>query len=127
MSRMRIFKIHRSWEDWVGMLLGVLIGLLPWLAGQRDDPVVLSNAIMLGMLVFALAELEYLSLQRWEETGELALGLGVIASPFVFGYANAGRLSNWHFILGAIVVALALLELWQDWTLSDKELAKYGP
>jgi hypothetical protein len=44
------------------------------------------------MLVFGLAELEYVSLQRWEEAGELALGLWLIASPFTFGYAGTGEL-----------------------------------
>ena len=122
----RFFSIHRSWEEWMGMLLGVLIGLSPWLAGEQDHPAVLSNAFLVGMLVFGLAELEYVSLQRWEEAGELALGLWLIASPFIFGFAGTGELRYWHFILDAVVALLALLELWQDWTLSDKELAQHG-
>jgi hypothetical protein len=32
----------------------------------------------------------------------------------------------WHFVLGAIVVLLAAVELWQDWRLSDQELARHG-
>ena len=58
--------------------------------------------------------------------GELALGLWLIASPFIFGFAGTGELRYWHFILDAVVALLALLELWQDWTLSDKELAQHG-
>jgi hypothetical protein len=108
------------------MLLGVLIGLSPWLAAQQDDPAVLSNAFLVGMLMFVLAELEYISLQCGEEAGELALGLWLIASPFIFGYAGTGELHYWHFILGAVVTLLALLQLWQDWTLSDKGLAQCG-
>jgi hypothetical protein len=46
--------------------------------------------------------------------------LWLIASPFIFGYADAGR----HFILGIAVVLLAALELRQDWRLSDAELAR---
>jgi hypothetical protein len=76
--------------------------------------------------VFGLAQLEYVSLQRWEETGEIALGLWLIASPFTFGYAEAGTLRYWHFMLGAIVALLGALELWQDWRLSDKELLQHG-
>lgn len=37
MSVTRFFKTHRSWEDWVGMLIGVLIGISPWLAEQQSD------------------------------------------------------------------------------------------
>ncbi len=126
MSAIRFFSIHRSWEDWAGMLLGVLIGMSPWFAGQQDNPAILSNVILIGMFVFGLAQLEYLSLQRWGETGEMAFGLGLIASPFVHGYADAGDLRYWHFILGAVVVLVAALELWQDSRLSDEKLAQHG-
>ena len=126
MSGIRFLSIHRSWEDWVSMLLGVVIGLSPWLAGQHGDQAVMWNAVLVGALVLGLAQLEYISLQRWEEAGEMVLGLWLIASPFTFGYAEAGTLRYWHFILGAIVVVLAIVELWQDWRLSDKELAQHG-
>ena len=126
MSGIRFLKIHRSWEDWLGMLIGVLIGISPWLAEQQVDQAVMWNAVLVGALVLGLAQLEYVSLQRWEETGEIVLGLWLIASPFTFGYAETGALRYWHFILGAIVALLAALELWQDWRLSDKELAKHG-
>ena len=126
MSGTRFLTIHRSWEDWVGMLIGVLIVISPWLAEQRGDQAVIWNAVLVGALVLGLAQLEYVSLQRWAETGEIVLGLWLIASPFTFGYAEAGALRYWHFILGAIVVLLAALKLWQDWRLSDKEFAQHG-
>ena len=126
MSGTRFLTIHRSWEDWLGMLIGVLIGISPWLAEQQVDQAVMWNAVLVGALVLGLAQLEYVSLQRWAEAGEIVLGLWLIASPVTFGYAETGALRYWHFILGAIVVLLAALELWQDWRLSDKELAKYG-
>ena len=126
MSRIRFFNVHRSWEDWLSMLVGVLIGFSPWLAGQPDNPAVLGNALLVGLFVFGLAELTYVSLTRWEEIGEIACGLWLIASPFTFGYAESGALRYWHFLLGAAVVVLAALELWQDWKLSGKELAQHG-
>lgn len=126
MLGIRVFNIHRSWEDWLSMLVGVLIGLSPWLAGQQDDQAVMWNAILVGALVLGLAQLEYVSLQRWEEIGEIALGLWLIASPFIFGYADADDLRYWHFVLGAVVVLLAIFELWQDWKLTDKQLSQHG-
>ena len=126
MSGFRFFNVHRSWEDWVGMLMGVLIGLSPWLTGQQHDQSVMWNAVLVGALVLGLAQLEYVSLRRWEEIGEIACGLWLIASPLILGYAVSGALQYWHFILGAIVVLIAALKLWQDWTLSDKELAQHG-
>ena len=119
-------NVHRTWEDWAGMVLGVLIGLSPWLTGQQDNQVVMWNAVVVGALVLALAALELAGLQRWEEIGEIACGVWLIASPFVFGYAGAGTLRYWHFVLGVIVVLLAVVVLWQDWKLSDKDLAQHG-
>lgn len=92
MARISFFNIHRNWEDWLAMLVGVLIGLSPWLAGQQDNQVVMWNAIIVGALVIALAALELANLQRWEEAGEMACGMWLIASPFIFGYAGAGAL-----------------------------------
>jgi ABC-type branched-subunit amino acid transport system permease subunit len=126
MSGIQIFNVHRPWEDWVSMLLGVLIGFSPWFADQQGNPAINWNAVLVGVLVLAFALLEYISLQRWEEAGEMVLGLWLIASPFTFGYAEAGTLRYWHFMLGAMVVVLAIVELWQDWRLSDKELARHG-
>ncbi len=126
MAGIRLFNVHRTWEDWVGMVLGVLVGLSPWLAGEQDHQVVMWNAVLVGALVLALAVLELGGLQRWEEAGEIACGLWLAASPFTFGYAEAGALRYWHFVLGAVVVLLAALELWQDWKLSDEKLVQHG-
>jgi hypothetical protein len=121
-----IFNVHRNWEDWASMLLGVLIGLSPWLAGQQNDPTIAWNAVIVGALVLGLGALELSGLQRWEEAGEIACGLWLIVSPFVFGYADTGELRYWHFVLGALVALLAAVEMWQDRKLSDEELAQHG-
>ncbi len=70
------------------------------------------NAGLFGVLIAGLAMLELMSLQRWEEILELACGGWIIASPFVFQYS--GDLRMIHMILGAVVMVLALFELWQD-------------
>src|SRR5258708_13989934 len=93
MSDFRFFNTHRSWEDWCGMLFGVLIVLSPWFPTQTshelvtaERSLVILNTVTVGILVLALAQLEYIALQRWEEVGEIMLGLCLIASPYFFGY-----------------------------------------
>jgi hypothetical protein len=124
MAGMRLFGIHRTWEDWLGMILGVVIGASPWLTGQTDSTVVVVNTVLIGVLVLGLAMLQFVSLQLWEEVGAIICGLWLITSPpnFVYG----GALATWHFTLGTIVILLAAVELWQDWKLSDEELAQHG-
>ncbi|MGN6309210.1 MAG: SPW repeat protein [Xanthobacteraceae bacterium] len=122
----RLFTIHRNWEDWFGMLLGLLIALSPWAAGDEVGHAAVWNAALIGVAVFFLAELEYVALTRWEETGQLLLGLWLVMSPYVFGYFNTGTLRFWHSTLGGLIILLAALELWQDWERSDKEMLKQG-
>jgi hypothetical protein len=129
----RSLTTHRTWEDWCGMLLGVLIVLSPWFptpAGHEvvdaERSFVVLNTLTVGLLVFGLAQLEYVALQRWEEVAEIAVGLWLIASPYIFGYADAGLLRYWHTSLGGLVVLLAALQLWQDWDLKDEDLLKHG-
>ena len=97
MSDSRFFNIHRTWEDWCGMLLGVLIVLSPWFSteasyGDAQPSFVILNTLAIGILVFSLAQLEYVALQRWEEAATAAAGLWLIASPYVFGYSGDGVL-----------------------------------
>jgi hypothetical protein len=113
MARVRFLQSHNAWEDWLGVALGLLIVPSPWLAGQTDDRAVVLNAALVGVFVLMFAELELVALQRRQELAELALGLWLMASPFVFGYADAGNLRFMHFLLGGLVALLAVLELWQ--------------
>lgn len=134
MSGFRFFDTHRSWEDWFGMLLGLLIVLSPWLTreanhglGTLQEPgFAILSTVLVGILVFGLAQMEYIALQRWEEAGEIVLGLWLIVSPYILGYSAGGALRFWHTGLGAVVLLLALLKLWQDWNLTDHELAQHG-
>ena len=131
MSDNRFFNTHRPWEDWVGMLLGVLIMVSPWFPMQASEAIdaershLILNSFIVGMLVLGLAQLEYVALQRWEEVAEIVLGLWLIASPFVLGYSGDDLLRAWHVALGAIIVLIGALQLWQDWNLSEQDLARH--
>ena len=107
-------KPHRSWEDGLGLLLGVTIGLTPWLYDEASVPAVVLNSAVVGLAVLALAQLEIVRLRRWHEFAQLACGVWLIVSPFVFDYAHQEHLRIWHWALGGIVSVLAAFELWQD-------------
>jgi hypothetical protein len=133
MSDFRFFNTHRTWEDWLGMLLGVLIILSPWFPTQTGHEivdtqrsVVIVNTFAVGILVFFLAQLEYVALQRWEEVTAILLALWLIVSPYILGYHGDGLLRFYHSTLGGLVLLLATLQLWQDWELSDQDLLKHG-
>jgi formate-dependent nitrite reductase membrane component NrfD len=53
-----ILKTHRTWEDGVGLVLGLTIGLSPWFYDEPVVPAVLLNSGLTGLAVLALAQLE---------------------------------------------------------------------
>lgn len=113
MNNLNFLKSHRSWENWAGIGLGLMIALAPWLAKETGVPGVVLNATLAGVAVMILAELDLVYIRRWTEAGQLICGLWVMISPAVFGYAGSGTLRLWHFGLGAIVALLGALEIWQ--------------
>ena len=126
MAGISLFNVHYAWEDCASMGLGALIVLTSWMADDAVSQTAAANATIVGILVLALGASEVVDLRRWEEGLEAACGLWLIASPFIFGYADAGTFRYWHFALGIAVVLLAALELRQDWKLSDAELAHHS-
>lgn len=126
MVHVRFLDVHRNWQDWLGIVLGALIALSPWLLEETDNPIVTWGSMAAGIWVMQFAGLQLFDLERSEEVGLLICGLWLVAAPFLLGYAEAGTLMYWHVVLGAVVVLLAALELWQDWALSDQELVRRG-
>lgn len=128
MTGIRFFNVHYGWEDCLSMVLGALIVLTSWMGSDVASQLVAVNATIVGIVVLALGASEVVNLvvdlRNWEESLEAACGLWLIASPFVFRYADAGMLRYWHFVLGIVVVLLAVLELRQDWKLSKDELTR---
>src|SRR6516225_2860554 len=78
-----ILKSHRTWEDGVGLLMGLIVGLSPWFYDEPKVPAVLLNSALTGLAVLALAQLELVHMRRWEEVAQLGCGLWLLASPFI--------------------------------------------
>jgi len=119
-------KSHLRWQDWLGGALGAAVGVSPWAAGETSHEAAVLNAAHIGVLVLGLAVFELVDLRRWGEIGRLACGLWLTASPFVFGYADAGHLRYWHLALGPPLTVLAALELWQGWKLRPQASSDQG-
>jgi hypothetical protein len=103
---------HRRWEDILSMILGAAIIISPMFVTPPVSPMVMTVTALAGAAIVVLAGLEQLWPRRWEEILGLALGVWVMVAPVALNYS--GTLRTWHFVLGACVTLLAILELWQD-------------
>ena len=120
MAARDLLKVHRTWEDGLGLMLGLTIGLTPWLFEEFAVPAVVLNSALTGLAILALAQLELIRIRRWEEIAQLACVAWLIASTFLLDYAHQDHLRGWHWSLGAVVMILAAFELWQDESDTDR-------
>jgi hypothetical protein len=111
MATMKKITDH-EWQDLACMGLGVLILLSPWVVPNDDMGIMTVNTVLVGLAVLLVSELELAGHSAREEAANAAAGLWLMGSPFVFGYA--GELRLWHLVLGALVVAFAAVEFWQE-------------
>jgi hypothetical protein len=121
MANLKLRTSHRTWEDWLGILLGIAIALAPWVVEETANERAVANAAVVGLAVMMLAELDLVSFRRWSEAGLIVCGVWVAASPFVFGYSGGGALRAWHVVAGLAVALLGFLELWQYRSAGDAE------
>lgn len=103
----------RRWPDWANMALGVLIAASPWLVGYVGLGGATMNAIIIGFLVFALSALALTLLDRWEAYINALLGVWLLLSPWLLGFAIFDMAKFAHLFGGALVLAIAFLEIWQ--------------
>jgi hypothetical protein len=108
------FSVHRRWEDWCSLAFGVVILFSPAFAPIADLPLATLNALVVGFLLILLAWQELMLLETWEEPVELVLGIWLMLSPWLLGYAERIDAAALHVGLGALVGVLSLLESWQD-------------
>ena len=81
---------------------------------ERVNGTVTLNAVLVGLVVTIISQFEIFGPTVWEEVVNAACGAWLIASPFVFGYGGAGQLRFWHFVLGALIALVAVVEILQD-------------
>ena len=113
-SNLNVLKVHRGWEDWLLIGLGVLLLLTPVLVVGEMPPPVLYSALAVGVVVMIMALFEITLKGRWEEIIQFALGVWMAASIFVLDYGIASELRPLHFVIGALVALMAAFEFWQD-------------
>ena len=106
------FTPPKQWEDWLGLALGVWLGVSPWLLQFAGvDMIVTQNAFLVGLLL-VLTEIATLTAFRvWEEWINVVLGAWLVISPWVLGIAALVPTANF-VLVGFLVLVLALYEIW---------------
>jgi len=67
-----------------------------------------------------MANLDIVKNARWQDVGNLVLGVWLFCSPWFLGFSDAGLPATNAWVFGVIVAALALLAIfayqkWEEW------------
>lgn len=101
---------RESMLDIYNLALAAILLVAPWLfsfaaAAPR------ANDWATGALVVALSAAALLAYAEWEEWMSLALGLWVMASPWLLGFQHA-KAMPFNVAIGLLIAYFSALELW---------------
>jgi hypothetical protein len=97
--------------DVANLVLGAFLFFSPWIFGFATG-VPWTNAMICGLIIAVLSIAALAMFAIWEEWLNLIVGLWVIVSPWVLGFAGTVAALNVHLAVGILVAALAAFELW---------------
>jgi len=105
-------NLPRQWSDWATWLLGIWLCLSPWVLLFEYETPAMRTAVLLGILIIFVEVIELSFFRGWEEWINVVFGAWLVASPWVLGIATPAAKVNF-VLVGALVVVLALYEMWQ--------------
>jgi hypothetical protein len=99
-------------RDWFNLALAVILFVSPWVLGFTAETAAAWTAWVTGIVIAILAIAAIVQFAEWEEWASLVLGLWLVVSPWVIGFAH-GVVAQWtHIVLGLLLAAVAAWEVW---------------
>lgn len=98
-------QIKEHWRDWLMLLFGAWLVASPFALGHAESGagMVLWAPVLLGVAVIVFAVAVLRKTQVWEEWILFALGVALIATPFLLGYAGI-TLAMWNSVIMGLLV-----------------------
>lgn len=104
----------KHWQDPLNALLGAWMALSPWVMGFQHQMAPTASSMVVGLALIAVALGATFVPRAWEEWTQAALGLWMVASPWILGFAGQMDVMRVAVVSGIVVMALALWVLVTD-------------
>ena len=101
------------WQDWTSFALGLWLAVSPWIVGYDADHSATGNAAFIGVALALTAHFEIGLDELWAEWVNFAVGLWLLAAPFLLEFASPAAMAN-CIVVGCLVCALAASALQLD-------------
>lgn len=102
----------RKTQDWINLVLAVCLFVSPWVVGFAAETLPAWNAWIVGVVLGVLAIATLSAFAEWEEWANLVLGLWLIVSPWLLGFAANVNVMWTHVIVGVLVAAVSAWAVW---------------
>src|SRR5215211_6232458 len=96
--------------DVLNLILGAFLFFTPWIFGFAAGAQT-QNAMISGIIIAVVSIAALAAFMEWEEWVNLVVGLWVLVSPWILGFANTTAMQV-HAVIGILVAAIAAVELW---------------
>lgn len=103
---------RRKAQDWANVILAACLFVSPWVIGFAADMMPSWNAWIVGVIIGAMALAAISTFAEWEEWANLVLGLWLIVSPWILGFAANVNAMWTSIILGLLVAAVSIWAVW---------------
>jgi hypothetical protein len=110
--------VAKRWQDRANLVLGSWLFVSPWLLDYAGSAAAW-NALLMGAGIVTVALIAAYMPKAWEEIINTLLGVWLVVSPFVLGFAAATTVALHTVLVGILATAFAV------WAMaSDKRLYK---
>jgi hypothetical protein len=93
-------------------ILGLILLLCPWLLGFATFKSASWTAGTGGIVIAVISAAALSQRAQWHEWVDLAAGLGLVASPWLFGFTDEATAAAANVVFGGLVAAVAAVEIW---------------
>jgi hypothetical protein len=117
----------RKWQresilDLYNLLLAALLFASPWLFRLTNSPG-RADLLASGAVIALISLAAIIAYKDWEEWANMLLGLWLIVSPWLLGFAHT-RAMHFSIGVGVVVAFLAALDLWLHYDTSHFERSR---
>lgn len=93
----------QRWQDRIGLVLGILLFLAPWIVGFSGMAAAAGSAWVIGVATVIFFAIALAKPQQWEEWVNLVLAVVLLLAPFVLGFTGVAGAAWSHWILAILI------------------------
>jgi SPW repeat len=119
----------RKWRsesvlDLYNILLALILFIAPWFFAHASRAAVVDlRSSSAAIIILSLAAIIAFSI--WEEWVNVLLGVWLIVSPWLLGFAHT-RAMHYAIAIGAAIAFFAALDLWLRYEAAERDAAQSG-